>query len=70
MNTCDHYKYVKTKAYVHGKLKKPVRRHVLAILTAYLKTRFKVFSLVLKRLDKEDFKDFEAMTEKTDFFTW
>ena len=30
---------VKTKAYVRGKLKKPVRKHVLATLTTYMETK-------------------------------
>ena len=38
MNTCDHYNYVKTKAYAES-LEKRVCKHVFAILTTYGETR-------------------------------
>ena len=57
MNTCDHYNYVTIKEYVKN-LKKHVRKHVLAILATYMET-----SLVLHMSNKDDFKDFEAMTK-------
>ena len=40
INTCDHYNYVKTKAYVESL--KSVCNHVLAILTNYMETRLKI----------------------------
>ena len=48
---------------IRGKLKKHVQKHVVAILATYVETRL----LVRVLFCKEDLKDFEAMTEKTDF---
>ena len=58
MNTCDHYNYVKTKAYVES-LKNVFAAMCLRSLRLALS-----LSLVLKMSNKEDFRDFEAMTEK------
>ena len=47
---------------IRGSLKKPVCKHVLAILTTYIGDQ--ALSLALKISNKEDLKDFEAMKEK------
>ena len=46
-----------------GKLKRPVSKHVLAIFTT-LRDQALSSSFILKMSNKEDFKDFKAVTEK------
>ena len=52
---------------IHGKLKKPVCKCVFSILDLH-GDQASSSSLVLKMSNKEDFKDFEVMTEKKDTF--
>ena len=66
MNTCDHYNYVKTKAYVES-LKDLLANMCLPSLRLIWRQALSS-SLVLKMSNKEDFKDFKAMTEKNRLF--
>ena len=51
---------------IRRKLKKPVREHVLAILTTYMEPGIE-FDSCSEMSNKADFKDFKAMTEKQAF---
>ena len=66
MNTCDHYSYVKTKAYVES-----LKDLLTCACDRYDSYGDQALSsiLVLNMSNKEDFKDFKAMTEKTGIFT-
>ena len=65
MNTCDHYNYVKTKAYMES-LKTCSQTCPCDLCYSYGDQALSS-SLVLQMSNKEDFKDFEAMTEKQTF---
>ena len=52
---------------IRGKLKKPVRKHVLAILNDLYGDQVLSSSFVIEMSNKEDFKDFEAMIKKQTF---
>ena len=65
MNSCDHYNYVKTKAYLES-LKDLSANMCLRSLRLNGDQALSS-SLVLKMSNKEDFKDFKAMTEKANF---
>ena len=60
MNSFYHYSFVKTKAYVES------LKNLLANMC--LRSLRLIWRLVMKMSNKEDLRDFEAMTEKeTDF---
>ena len=66
MNSCDHYNYVKTKAYME------ILENLLTCACdpyALCGDQALSSSLVLKMSNKEDFKDFEAMTKNPHFLT-
>ena len=67
MNTCDHYNNVKTNASMES-LKTCSQTCACDPSDLYGYQSLSL-SLVLKTLKNEDFKDFEAITEKIDFFT-
>ena len=66
MNTCDDYNSVKTKAYVKS-LKDLLPNVCLRSLRLIWRQGFE-FESFLRMLNKEDFKDFKAMTEKNRLF--
>ena len=67
MNTCDHYSYVKTKAYT-WKPSKTYSQICACDPNDLYGDQALSSSLLLKMSNKEDFKEFEPMKEKKHTF--
>ena len=65
MDTCDHYNYVKTKAYM-GSLKVCLQTYACDPCDLYGDQDLSS-GPVLQMPNKDDFKDFEAMTKEQTF---